>query len=109
MSKTKLIAQRFSGRPVMPDQLAAYESEFKTAFDKIQAEVGLDMLEMHKRLQALDAELLPKYTPKELMELPKSQRAWHKLIMQFECPVLVAKSSENPDTLVLVLMDQPIG
>ncbi len=40
----KLIVQRYTGKPVMPEQLAAYEAEFKLEFDKIQADAGLDML-----------------------------------------------------------------
>ncbi len=105
----KLQAQRLSGEPVMPDALAAYKIDFQAGYDRIAAAAGLDMLELQKNLQALDIELSAKYSCKELMQLPQSRRAWLKLIKQFECPFMLAPSSADPNVLILVLCDRPIG
>lgn len=108
MSKN-IIVQRMSGNPVLMDQLDAYKAEFQSRYDQIQAEVGLDMQKFHECLIKLDEELNKKYSLKEEFPLPKSQKAWHELITKFECPVMLAKSAENPKQLIMVLMDRGLG
>lgn len=102
----KIKLQRFSGRPVLLENLDKYEAEFKQEFDKIAAEAGTDMLKMHEELAKLDERLKPKYNVVEAIELPTSRKAWKKLMETYECPLMIAKSSEPPFELVVVLVDE---
>lgn len=97
-----------SGLPVSAENLKSYMSEFQARYDQITAEFGQDMLIVHQKLQELDAELQTKYQRVETEGMPKSAKGWHKLLEAFDCPVMVAKSSENPKELVLVIMDEPL-
>lgn len=103
----KLRIQRFSGLPVSTSNLDAYNTEFKLKYDEILAAHSPDMLVVHEKLKELDAELTKKYAQIELQELPKSAKGWQKLIDSLEAPVMLAKSSEKNE-LLLVVMDQPL-
>lgn len=105
--KLKLV--RMSGLPVSEENLAAYNEEFKAAYDIILAENGNDMLVVHQKLQELDANLQQKFQRIETSEVPKSAKGWHKLLEAYETPIMLAKSSENPKELVLVIMDEPLA
>lgn len=104
----KLRIQRFSGMPVSMENLAAYDKEFKESYDQILATYSPDMLEVHKHLQELDAELQAKWNQVEAEPLPKSAKAWQALVQKYQCPVMLAQSSENPKELLLIIMDQPL-
>jgi len=99
---------RMSGRPVLLDKLAAYDAEFKAEFDVIEAECKQDMLEFHRRLLELDKKLEPKYTVVEEWPLPRSMSQMKKIIDQYQCPIMFAQSKDNPEELMLVLMDERI-
>lgn len=105
----KLRTIRYSGLPVAPENLAAYDAEFKAEYDKIHAEHAPDMLKVHEKLKELDAALTAKWNSIELRELPKSRKGWLEFLGQFDCPIMLARSSENLEELVLVIMDQPLG
>lgn len=105
----KLRLARMSGRPVSVENLAQYESEFKIRYDEILAQHGQDMLTVHQELRKLDEELQGKWQRIEVEALPKSGKAWLELLKKFEAPVMLAKSSENVDELVLVIMDEPLA
>lgn len=105
----KLRTIRYSGLPVAPENLAAYDAEFKAAYDKIQADHAPDMLVVHQKLKELDAELTAKWTSIELSQLPKSKKGWKKFLEQYDAPIMVARSSEDVDEVVLVIMDQPLA
>lgn len=105
----KLRLVRMSGMPVSPENLAAYNAEFKTAYDAILAEHGNDMLTVHQKLKELDEVLQKKWQTIKTSTVPKSAKAWHKLLEAYDAPVMLAKSSENPKELVLVIMDEALA
>jgi len=105
----KLRIQRFSGMPVSMENLAAYDTEFKARYDDILAQYSPDMLEVHKRLQELDNELQAKWNQIESEPLPKSTRAWQKLVQKYEAPVMLAQNAENAKELLLIIMDRPLA
>ncbi len=100
--------QRMSGLPVKLDQLKAYDTEFKERFDIIQAEVGTDMLAFHAKLLELDAELKPKYSLVEDWPLPRSASQIRAIIAEYETPIMFATSQENPNEVLLILMDEKL-
>lgn len=99
---------RMSGRPVSLEQFNAYDAEFKARFDLIQAEVGNDMLAFQKKLIELDEELKPKYTVVEEWPLPQTAEEFNAIITAYETPIMVAKSAEAGNEIVMVLMDEQI-
>ena len=99
---------RMSGRPVLIDKLQQYDAEFKESFDVIEAECKQDMLEFHKRLLALDEQLKPKYSVMEDWPLPRSLSQMKAIIDKYQCPIMFAQSKDNPDELMLILMDERI-
>jgi Skp family chaperone for outer membrane proteins len=105
----KLRVVRFSGMPVQPEALDAFNTEFKQEYDKLQEVHGNDMLEMHKGIQAMEAELQKKYSNIVAEKLPASKKAWLELLGKFDAPVMLARSSENTKELILVIMDQPLA
>lgn len=104
----KLRLARMSGKPVSAANLEAYTLEFKSRYDAILETHGKDMLTVHQEVLKLDEELTGKWRQIEVESLPKSAKAWRELITKFESPLMLALSSENPDELVLVIMDEPI-
>jgi len=105
----KLRIQRFSGMPVAMENLAAYDTEFKARYDDIMAKYSPDMLEVHKHLQELDAELQAKWNQIESEPVPKSAKGWQRLIAKYQAPVMLAQSAENSKELLLIIMDQPLA
>lgn len=105
----KLRLARMSGKPVSQENLEAYTMEFKEKYDKILEIHGKDMLSVHQEVLKLDQELHSKWQNIEVEQLPKSARAWRDLITKFGSPLMLALSSENPDELVLVIMDEPLA
>ena len=105
----KLRLARMSGKPVSVKNLEAYTTEFKTRYDEILEKHGKDMLTVHQEILKLDEELTGKWKQIEVETLPKSAKAWRDLIDKFQAPIMLARSSENVDELVLVIMDEPIA
>lgn len=105
----KLRLIRYSGLPVSKENLAQYDAEFKAAYDKIQEEHGQDMLAVHTALQELDKQLSSKWSSIEAASIPKSAKAWKNLLAEYDCPIMLARSQENPEELVFVIMDMPFA
>lgn len=101
----RLRTVRYSGAPVAPENLQAYDEAFKAGYDAIVAEHGQDMLTVHTKVQALEADLLAKFDNVERQQLPTTAKAWRALLDVYGAPVMVARSSENPNELVLVIVD----
>lgn len=99
---------RMSGRPVTLEDFAAYDAEFKENFDRIQAEVGQDMLEFQRRLIALDDELKPKYKLVQDWPFPGTLEEINTIVTTYETPIMFAKSAEEGNELCLILMDEQI-
>ena len=105
----KLRLVRMSGKPVSMENLAAYTAEFKEKYDLILEKHGKDMLSVHQEVLKLDEELSNKWRKIEVESLPKSGKGWHELLEKVGAPIMLAKSSENVEELVLVIMDEPIA
>lgn len=99
---------RMSGRPVSLEDFWAYDAEFKTRFDIIAAEVGQDMLAFQARLLALDEELKPKYKLVEDWPMPTTIEEVNAIITAYETPLMFAKSAEEGNEIMLLLMDEAI-
>jgi 16S rRNA C967 or C1407 C5-methylase (RsmB/RsmF family) len=107
--KMKLRTIRFSGLPVKPENLKAYNEEWQTRYDETLAKYSPDMLTIHKELEKLEAELQAKFVQIEANKLPTSRKGWMELINNFEAPIMLARSSEDTNELVLVVMDRPLA
>lgn len=105
----KLRTIRFSGLPVSPENLKQYNEEWKSAYDAILEQHGQDMLTVHQKVEQLEKDLQAKYVQIESNKLPASKKAWVKLLESFDAPIMLARSSEDPNELLLVVMDQPLG
>lgn len=105
----KLKTQRMSGRPVSQENLQQYVQEWQSAYDAIIAEHGSDMLTVHQKVLQLEQDLNSKWQAVESTEVPKSAKAWKKLIEHYGAPVLLAMSAETEGELLLVIMDQPFA
>jgi hypothetical protein len=100
---------RFSGAPVSAQDIEAHAIEFKAKYLEIEKRLHPDMLAIQGEVQAMENELAAKYDLTIEVPFPKSQKQWRELSEKYEAPLLVARSSENPKQLVLVIMDNPIG
>lgn len=100
----KIIRQ--SGLPVVVDQFKSYQNEFMEEYDKIVAESGTDMPTVQQRCQELEQRLNDKY-PKDLRaSMPRGIKSWEQLVDKYGAPILVARSQEPGNPLVLVIMDE---
>lgn len=107
MAKVRVV--RYSGRPVDELSFKAFENEYVQEYDKIAEACGQDMLEFHKQLQTLDAKLEQKYANIMTEELPKTAKAWRELTLKYDAPIMLARSSDNPKELIMVVMDQALA
>ena len=105
----KLRTVRFSGLPVSKANLEAYDAEFKAAYDQISAEHGQDMLKMHEEILKVESALQAKYTQIEKFQMPTSAKQWKAIIDACEAPIMIARSLDNPNEIVLVIMDRPLA
>jgi hypothetical protein len=105
----KLRIMRMSGLPVQLQDLENYKAEFGAGYDAAQLECGKDMLALQTKLQELENSLLAKYSNTGVQELPKSAKGWKQLLLAYQAPVLLAQSADNPNEMVLMVVDTPIG
>ena len=109
--KIKVYSQ--TGKPTDVKQVKKYEKEFKQLYDKLWEQYGLRDLsydkdkrinEFKKSLEIEEKVLKSNYDMYMTVEMPKSGKAWKKLIMDFECPVIIA-ITEQDKKLALFLRD----
>jgi hypothetical protein len=105
----KIKLYRQSGDPVALENREHYKREFQEMYDKCAEEAGLDMLKLHESVAAAETELVKKWNAEVEVELPKTQRAWDKLISQYEDTPLMLAKAKNGKYLVLILMDSLNG
>lgn len=126
----KIRTCRYSGLPVDVSSMKAFDEEFKAGYDAAEAKNTLDtrtpeqlaeggetalkfkplnMEAMQKDLAALDETLRLKYKVEGEDTLPKTLKAWNDLIKKYEAPIMIANSASNPEELVLVIVDVPLG
>jgi hypothetical protein len=117
----KLMLLRQSGRPVDNEKAKAFESEWRQIYDKaeVKAEVVFKktfgklqttpkMIILQRYLRFAERQLTLKHGSEEMIDIPKSARAWETLISKYEdVPIMVARRTDKG--IVLILMDQLQG
>lgn len=105
---------RSSGRPVIPADIEAYESEWKSMYDLVEkrAEKLFSRLKktplmfiQSRMLRVIEANLNRKFGKIVEIDMPKSPKAWQKMVKGYEAPVMVAISAEGAKT-VMIIMDE---
>lgn len=114
--------QRMSGLPVDPELLKMYDDEFRAGYDAAEKKnakgtnedgsinlKAIDMLSMQQDLAALEDELKKKYKIEAICELPETPEQWFEIMRKYQSAMLIAPSKANPNELVLVILDLPLG
>lgn len=105
--KVKLFRQ--SGEPVEPSAQEAYRADWANYYDKAQSRAKLDMLKLQRMLSYGERQLIKKHGSQVELEMPKSAKAWDKLISSYgDTPIMTARTTDGK-SVVLILMDQLQG
>ena len=102
-------AIRYSGLPVNLENLKAWQSEWTLAFDELKLKHGSNMLDLQTDLAVVEKELAKKYPTSEDWSFVKTQKAMKLKIEEVQAPILIAKSSDNSNEILYVIMDQGLG
>lgn len=118
----KIRTQRMSGLPVDPDCAKLFDQEFKVGYDEAMSKhatsrhedgtvdfKSIDMLAVQADIAKLEMALKLKYKVEGEVDFPKNAKQWDALIKQYEAPLLIANSAENPKELLIIIFDTPIG
>lgn len=104
-----------SGQPVGDDNRAKYQEEWKAFYDKAEERARIRHVEgpasdqyhvlMQRYLNFGERQLVKKYNGKVEVELPKTMKAWKKLVTEFhDTPLIIAKRADK-DELILIVAD----
>jgi hypothetical protein len=93
-----------SGNPVDEGEAEKFLKEWKEGFDKLFEADG-NMANVTKKAQAYEEKLIKKYKIEASVELPKSMKAWKKLLEEHHSGIMVDVNVETGD-LMLVILDQ---
>jgi hypothetical protein len=105
----KVKVMRYSGLPVDLQNMKAYQEEWEREFDRLKDLHTPDMLSLQSALATLENELKVKWKLIEEWPYLNNIAAIKKKIEEYQCPIMVAKSADNPEEIVYVLVDQIIG
>lgn len=114
----KLKVYRQSGSPVNPEHETQYNEEYKLLYDKCELKADVifakeggklkrlpRMIMLQRLLRYSERGLISKYGGQDLVELPKTAKAWTALLNKYgETPLMLAKEQAS-GKLVLLLMD----
>ena len=117
----KLMLLRQSGRPSDLEKTKQYDQDWKKYYDLVETKAQKvfekttgkltrtpQMIIVQRMLRYVERQLTLKYGAEDWKEIPKSARAWEKLLSSYEdVPILVARRADKG--LVLILMDQMQG
>ena len=93
-----------SGNPVDVEAAEAYQKEWKEGFDRL-FDVEGDMAIVTEKAQEYEEELIKKYKIERSVELPKSMKAWKKLLEEHHSGIMVDVHSKTGE-LMFVILDQ---
>ena len=93
-----------SGNPVDEGDAKKFLAEWKEGFDKLFA-AGGDMANVTEKAKAYEEELIKKYKIERSVELPKSMKAWKKLLEEHHSGIMVDVHSKTGE-LMFVILDQ---
>ena len=93
-----------SGNPVDESEAKKFLDEWKEGFDKLFDAKG-DMAIVSEKAKAFEEELLKKYKVEKQVALPKSMKAWKKLVDDHQSGIMVDQHAKTGD-LMFVILDQ---
>ena len=93
-----------SGNPVDESEAKKFLDEWKEGFDKLFDAKG-DMAIISEKAKAFEEELLKKYKVEKQVNLPKSMKAWKKLLDDHQSGIMVDQHAKTGD-LMFVILDQ---
>tara|TARA_X000001388_G_C2132155_1_gene85455 strand:+ start:21 stop:329 length:309 start_codon:yes stop_codon:yes gene_type:complete len=93
-----------SGNPVDESEAKKFLDEWKEGFDKLFDSKG-DMAIVSEKAKAFEEELLKKYKVEKQVNLPKSMKAWKKLLEDHQSGIMVDQHAKTGD-LMFVILDQ---
>lgn len=97
---------RKSGLPVELSAREAYDKDWKEYYDRAAGRAALDMLKLQRFLAFGERLLIKKHKSEIEVDMPKSAKAWQKLISSYEdTPILVARTVDGKQ-VVAILMDE---
>ena len=93
-----------SGNPVDESEAKKFLDEWREGFDKLFDSKG-DMAIVSEKAKAFEEELLKKYKVEKQVNLPKSMKAWKKLLEDHKSGIMVDQHAKTGD-LMFVILDQ---
>ena len=93
-----------SGNPVDESEAKKFLDEWKEGFDKLFDAKG-DMAIVSEKAKAFEEDLLKKYKVEKQVDLPKSMKAWKKLLDDHKSGIMVDQHAKTGD-LMFVILDQ---
>ncbi len=93
-----------SGNPVDEGDAKKFLDEWKEGFDRL-FEAGGDMADVTEQAKAQEEELIKKYDMEKSVELPKSLKAWKRLLEEHHSSIMVDVHHKTGD-LMFVILDQ---
>ena len=93
-----------SGSPVDEGEAEKFLKEWRDGFDRL-FEAGGDMAIVSEKAKAFEEELLKKYKVEKQVDLPKSMKAWKKLLDDHLSCIMVDQHAKTGD-LMFVILDQ---
>ena len=93
-----------SGSPVDEGEAEKFLKEWRDGFDRL-FEAGGDMSDVTEKAKAYEEELIKKYDMEKSVELPKSLKAWKRLLEEHHSSIMVDIHHKTGD-LMFVILDQ---
>ena len=93
-----------SGNPVDESEAKKFLDEWREGFDKLFDSKG-DMAIVPEKAKEFEEELLKKYKVEKQVDLPKSMKAWKKLLEDHKSGIMVDQHAKTGD-LMFVILDQ---
>ena len=93
-----------SGNPVDEGDAKKFLDEWKEGFDRL-FEAGGDMSDVTEKAKAYEEELIKKYDMEKSVELPKSLKAWKRLLEEHHSSIMVDVHHKTGN-LMFVILDQ---
>ena len=93
-----------SGNPVDEGDAKKFLDEWKEGFDRL-FEAGGNMADVTEKAREYEEELVKKYKIERSVDLPKSMKAWKKLLEEHRSGIMVDVHAETGE-LIFVILDQ---
>ena len=91
-----------SGNPVDEGDAKKFLDEWKEGFDKLFDADG-NMAVVTEKAQEYEKELMKKYKIERTVELPKSMKAWKKLLEEHHSGIMVDQNHKTGELMFVIL------